>query len=82
MTETLEAQFTREDINKVAAWVYRGDQLLSGRHDFTEEWSTRVIEKLRPYAFDGNVANMLVGALGKQYKKQTGREYQQTIVED
>jgi hypothetical protein len=82
MIKTLEAQFTREDINEVAAWVYRGNELLTGSHEFTEDWSTRVIEKLRPYAFDGNVADMLVGALGRQYKKKIGKEYQQTTIED
>ncbi len=80
-TNRLEKKFTIEDINNVAAYVDRANNLIKGTREFDSKFASKVIENLRPYVVRGNAVDMYFNALIGQFKEETGRSYESYLSE-
>lgn len=78
MEKTIDQKFTQEDIDMAIQWAWRANELITGRHEFDVNWSATIIKKLGPYynTREATTVNMLIGALKRQYKEKTGKDYQ------
>jgi len=80
-TNRLEKKFSIEDINRVAAYIDRANNLIKGKREFEPKFASKVIENLRPYVVKGNVVDMYFQALQAQFKEETRRSYKSYLSE-
>lgn len=75
MPEELEKRFTEEDINNVQTLMVRAFRLNKEPYAYPKEFRAEVIEQLRYYAFDGNIAERIIKNLETVYKENHEKEY-------
>ena len=74
---TLEEQFTREDIDRVADFVGESTRLIIGDHiQFEPGRVAFLVEGMQPYARNGNWADSNIQILKRKYQEATGKEYE------
>jgi len=80
MAETLEGQFTQEDIDNISTLMGEATRMI-GKIDPTFDTNRVVnfVEGLRPYAKDGNFAQITMDILTKMYEERTGEKYSPKI---